>query len=328
MPAIFCVIRLKKSTYMGNDYVGNEQNALKQVLGESFDYFFLPESDLEITLKSIEDTEETILISNSNCRPEDIPPSLAKSLQEKTTLLIHPNSGFDNLPEILKIYQFKRAKLIKGNEVRKIPVAEYILGCLSHAFSVPDFKSKWSEKRNWDRKLVADQNILLVGFGHIGKYLAPILKLMARELEIYDPHTEIDPNYKTQQSFNPQDADVIILAPSLTDSSTGLINASSLNKMKNDIVIINPSRGQVIKETELISFLQANKSAKAYIDVYENEPNDLKAFSGLENVYLTSHIAGVYKNLDQGMINYIAKIVHTYKNNQSLEDYIIKELDQ
>ena len=62
--------------------------------------------------------------------------------------------------------------------------------------------------------------------------------------------------------------------------------------MKDDVLIINTSRGPLIDEEALIAALESGKIAGAALDVFENEPfeNESK-FRTLDNVIVTPHVA-------------------------------------
>jgi (S)-sulfolactate dehydrogenase len=66
--------------------------------------------------------------------------------------------------------------------------------------------------------------------------------------------------------------------------------------MRPDAVLINAARGGVVDELALAQALKAGKLAGAALDVFEKEPLDAAAgavFTGIDNLLLTPHIAGV-----------------------------------
>ena len=58
--------------------------------------------------------------------------------------------------------------------------------------------------------------------------------------------------------------------------------------------IINSSRGGIVNEKDMVKFLKNGHLGGAMLDVFENEPIDnASIFSGIENLILTPHIAGL-----------------------------------
>lgn len=68
-------------------------------------------------------------------------------------------------------------------------------------------------------------------------------------------------------------SDIISLHCPLTPDSQHLINSSSFSKMKKGVMLINTSRGAVIKTIDAIEALKSGKLAYLGIDVYEQEEN-------------------------------------------------------
>ena len=61
--------------------------------------------------------------------------------------------------------------------------------------------------------------------------------------------------------------------------------------MKSSAFFINTSRGQVVKESDLIQALKEGQIAGAALDVRSKEPPGVDAFEKMDNVILTPHIA-------------------------------------
>jgi D-3-phosphoglycerate dehydrogenase / 2-oxoglutarate reductase len=258
-------------------------------------------------LASDDSTLADILITNTHTDFS----SWNKLELENLKMIIHPNSGYDNFPEDF-VKTFK-APIIIGNPIRSSAVAEYILSALfSHYSSIPAH-SQWSKERKWPRKLLSELKVTLIGFGHIGKILQASLQEKVLELHIYDP-------FEGHDEFNTQDSDVVILAAGLNKKSLHLINKNILNTLSPEALIINAARGELIKTQDLVDFLSSNPKAFAVLDVFEKEPNDFSDFKNLKNIILTSHIAGVYKNIGEKTIEFTERIIRDF-TTLSAEDF-------
>ena len=84
-----------------------------------------------------------------------------------------------------------------------------------------------------------------------------------------------------------------------------IIDKKYFSKMKNDVLIVNTSRGEVINEKHLVSFLRKNKKSKYCTDVLSNEIFDHKnspifKYSKKSNqVIITPHIGGMTKEAQE-----------------------------
>ena len=76
--------------------------------------------------------------------------------------------------------------------------------------------------------------------------------------------------------------------------------------------MINTSRGNVINEKDLINHLKKNKSFKAYLDVFSNEPIKNSELKSLNNAFLTPHIGSMTSKSREIMENSSLKSVINY----------------
>ena len=67
-------------------------------------------------------------------------------------------------------------------------------------------------------------------------------------------------------------SDVLGLQMPLMDFNTGIINKENIAKMKDGVIIINNSRGQMVVEQDLADALNSGKVACAGLDVVSTEP--------------------------------------------------------
>ena len=240
-----------------------------------------------------------ILITNTHTNFDLLSDEQIKNLK----LVIHPNSGYDNFS--LDFVKGLKAPIIIGSTIRAQAVSQYILSALLGHYSPISHHNQWDDQRKWPRKLISDLKITIIGHGHIGKILHNTLSSMVKDLTVYDP-------FQNLTQLNHQNSDVVILACGLNSKSRHIINKNFLNAIKESSLIINAARGELIKTNDLINFLKANDEAYAVLDVFEKEPNDFFDFKGLTNIKLTSHIAGVYENIDLHTINFETIVIKDF----------------
>jgi phosphoglycerate dehydrogenase-like enzyme len=109
-------------------------------------------------------------------------------------------------------------------------------------------------------------------------------------------------------------SDYIVICVPLSDGTKELLVGDEFYAALNDnVTLINVARGELIDEAELVNFLKTKKEARYLSDVTYPEPYpDNGALQGLENIFLTPHVAGrrddIWKLLTNRTIEEIKKL--------------------
>lgn len=230
----------------------------------------------------------------------------------KLKLIVHPNSGYDNY-SFEQFHQF-RAPVILGNSIRCHGVAEYSLSCLYQHFCAIPWSREWDPTRAFPkRKLLNELNILLFGFGHVGRIIHESLSAHRCHITVYDPYRFPDQKDKLAQiKSETRNYDAIIMACSLNEINQGLINSEVLSSLNERGCLINAARGKLVSQTDLLEFLSANPQCFAYLDVTEQEPFNPADFETTPNIKLTSHISGVSDSLDQKVLEFEEDVLRDF----------------
>ena len=78
--------------------------------------------------------------------------------------------------------------------------------------------------------------------------------------------------------------------------------------MKKNAILINISRGNIIKEKDLVRALKNRKILGAVLDVFENEPlNKESELWNLDNIIITPHNSFVSEQNERRMYEVILK---------------------
>jgi (S)-sulfolactate dehydrogenase len=115
-------------------------------------------------------------------------------------------------------------------------------------------------------------------------------------------------------------ADVVSLHVPLTEATRHMIGALQLKTMRKHAVLVNAARGGVVDEEALAEALKNNVIGGAALDVFETEPLSAEAgrkFSGLANLLLTPHIAGVTEESNVRVSNLVADLVIAHLEKSS-----------
>lgn len=287
----FEVFRVDTSAYQKDNYGKKEKELLEKIPGISY-----------VNSWDGDGSRPSILITNSFTEMKQ----LKENGLDSVNLIIHPNSGYDNFdPEFVSGVDFP---IVAGNPIRANSVANYILSALfSHLAPIPN-QTTWDKKRSWNRSILSEKKVLLIGHGHIGSIVRKSISHMVKKLEIFDP-------YKNMPNLSVQDVDIVILASSLNPTSRHIINKQILDHLSDDFLLINGARGSLVDIDALVTTLKDRPNAHAYIDVFENEPAELEKYQDIPNITTTSHIAGVYNELDREILNFVKSIVEDFVSN-------------
>ncbi len=187
---------------------------------------------------------------------------------------------------------FSNTPYMFGGEVADLAVAYVIaLARYTHLIDREVKAGHWAKPAGIS---LAGKTVALIGFGDIGKNIAKRLSAMDMVLNIYDPYAKDKERYDNYNFFNfpekLEEADFVILACALTPENKHLINVDSLANMKDEVRVVNVSRGGLIDEKALVEALKSKKVHSAALDVFEVEPLPMDSpLRQFDNIIFGSH---------------------------------------
>ena len=143
---------------------------------------------------------------------------------------------------------------------------------------------------------LSGSRIGIIGYGSIGRYLAPLAKALGMEVLVADPFAI--PNDLTIQHVSLDElmaeADYVVCLAIANEQTENLIDAAALAKMQSHAVFINLSRGNLVDEAALAAALRENRIAGAAMDV-GRAPDQMPSLelAKLPNVIATPHVGGL-----------------------------------
>lgn len=186
--------------------------------------------------------------------------------------------GIDNLN--LKYLKKKKINLSITKKSIIKPVTEHVIGfILSSIKSFNQFnmiiKNNDYQKHSIYPRIrdLEKKKVLIIGLGNIGKRIAKFLKFFNCKISYYDPKVAGFNNYEKINTLNHnlKNFDIVSINCSLNKSTKRLINSSNLKFFKEEIIIVNTSRGGIVDEKSLIT-ASKNKKIIYCSDVFEQEP--------------------------------------------------------
>lgn len=134
----------------------------------------------------------------------------------------------------------------------------------------------------------------IVGLGRIGREVANLVRPLGGRLLGYDPYLgeELDGVERAPSVAALLEAsDVVTLHLPATPETRGLIGAEQLRLMRPSAILVNTSRGALVRTAELAAALRSGQIAGAALDVLEREADDAAEVVGLPGTIVTPHMA-------------------------------------
>lgn len=117
----------------------------------------------------------------------------------------------------------------------------------------------------------------IIGTGKIGAAMCRICKGFGMRIVAYDQYQNPDLDFVEYVDLDTlfAESDLISLHCPLTKETHHLIQESTIEKMKDNVVLVNTSRGALIKTEDLIKGIRNMKFFGVGLDVYEEETNNV-----------------------------------------------------
>lgn len=150
------------------------------------------------------------------------------------------------------------------------------------------------------------KHILIVGFGRIGKRLAPVCKALGMRVTVSD--IALDKKVADDLGVDTVDdwrsilptMDYLSVHVPLDDSTRDLVGEVEIAALPNHAIVINCARGGIMNEAALAAAVQSGKLAATGADVFQTEPpaadNPLLALSDTVSIFTPHNAAGTIES--------------------------------
>ena len=202
----------------------------------------------------------------------------------------------------------KNIEIISAAEGNANAVGEHALGMLLSLLNKIIKSNNEINQNIWEREQnrgieLDGKTIGIIGYGNTGKSLAKKLSGFNVRVLCNDIIEDVSDKYATQVSISEimKRCDIVSLHTNLNDSSFHLINKHFINNCKKSFFLINTSRGECLKTSDVVDGIKTGKILGACLDVIENESksfeflninSDFEYLKKSEKVVLSPHIAG------------------------------------
>ena len=169
-------------------------------------------------------------------------------------------------------------------------VAELTLGFILSALRHIPFLDRQIRVGIWQKRmgrLLNGKIVGVIGFGAIGQRVGELTQALGAAVVYFDPYPK-DVKWAKSLTLDALLAESNIITVHASGSEQ-IIGKKEINRLRDDVILLNLARGGLIDETALYDALANKKVAYACLDVFECEPYT-GPFSLLDNVVLTPHI--------------------------------------
>jgi C-terminal binding protein len=142
-----------------------------------------------------------------------------------------------------------------------------------------NYTDTWQENTIDKLRRVSGLTLGVVGAGRIGTALMRKAKALGMNIMFYDPYK--DSGYEKAIGVNRcydlseflAQCDVISMHTPLTSETRSMVDENFIDNMKQDSILINSSRGEVVKDLDVIyKALKSEKLSAVALDVLPDEP--------------------------------------------------------
>ena len=165
----------------------------------------------------------------------------------------------------------------------------------------------WRDSPTWDKwdpRELTRSTVGIVGASNVGRHVISLLEPFEVEILVADPFldeagaadlgvTKVELDELLRRS------DTVSLHCPSNEATHHILNAEAFALMKDDALLINTARGELVDESALIEELSKGRFF-AFLDVSDPEPSAPDSpLRSLDNVVLTPHTAGCIENCNR-----------------------------
>ena len=261
---------------------------------DSFELINFEESNLKSELREV----DAILLRTAKLSNDVI------SYCKKLKIVSRHGVGYDNV----NIDYLNENNIALGitSTSNAVSVAEHVLTSFLYLSKNIHLSDKLTREGRFNDKSslpnffeLYQKNIVIFGFGRIGRAVAKRCLGFEANVYVYDPF--VSKNVVEENNCKVIDktsglkiADYISIHLPLNNNTKNFINEQELSIMKETAIVVNTARGGIINETSLVNALQNKIILGAGLDVFEKEPPDENhPLFNLDNVILSPHNAAL-----------------------------------
>lgn len=289
-------IVFKITDYIEQDLTWEEEECIN--LGIDFHHYQMRDASPAELIENFKDAD--ILLTNMAGLSAEVIDGL-----DNVKVLLRHGIGYDKVD----VDAATRNGIIFANEATASSedVAEHAVMLMLETFRKKKLQDKalerWIHTRKWSSEGInplhrmKGKTLGIVGCGNIGSLVLEKMSGFGMEILVCDPYLAEKRCEELGIQHTPIDkllgkADIITIHMPVTKETRWFFDLAKFKRMKKMAVIVNTSRGPIIKTEDLKYALKNGLISGAGLDVYEEEPPHAgDEILTMENVILSPHIA-------------------------------------
>ncbi|SDY34886.1 Phosphoglycerate dehydrogenase [Evansella caseinilytica] len=223
---------------------------------------------------------------------------IEKAVKLKWIMVI--SAGLDEMP--FEAIGKRNILVTNARGIHRTPMAEYTMAMMLQAARQTKRLIENEQQGTWERTLAMTElcgtTICVLGTGAIGQEIARLAKAFGmktsginrtgRKVEYFD---RVEPCDNLDVLLT--EADFVVSVLPKTKATDRMLAKKQFHLMKQNAVLINIGRGNVIDDEELIGALTEGSIAHAVLDVFNEEPLPKEhPYWRMKNVTVTPHLSG------------------------------------
>ncbi|MEC9373832.1 MAG: NAD(P)-dependent oxidoreductase [Planctomycetota bacterium] len=204
--------------------------------------------------------------------------------------------------------------VVNTPEANADAVAEFVWACVFDAMRPRLFLDRALSAERWHRvreELIAERQLSdltlgVWGMGRIGRRVARIGAALGMRVVYYDI-VEIEAG--AREGAAPMERDMLLAESHIISlhvdgraENRNMVGTRELNRMREDVLLINAARGFIVDAAALAAFLRERPEAQAVLDVHEPEPfGPEHPLVDVKNAHLSPHIAAATRTAKKNM---------------------------
>lgn len=286
-------------------------------------------------LKVLIEEKPDIIIAGTEKYDKDI-----LDLVPNLKMIARVGIGLDSIP----LKECKKRKIVvtytpdaQSNAVAELTICQM----LNMLRKVQNVSRDMMEKEKWNRYIgreLSNCTVGVIGYGRVGRLVCEMLLGFGADIYINDIDKSKIPTDEDQhrkhncwyieerpKNLIYKECDVITIHVPLKDDKVdnhNMITINELEMMKDNVRLLNLSRGGIINEEDLYKWLSTHPKATVAIDTFKQEPYRDKLAS-LGNAYLTPHLGSCTTTSRLNMELGAAQEVINFINKEPFDNRVI-----
>ncbi len=262
---------------------------------------------------------------------------LSMEIPSKVKAIARAGAGVNNIP--LKTCSERGIVVFNtpganANGVKELVIAGMLLASrdivggiewIEHQEDMSDIQKRAEkEKKHFAGTEISGKKLGIIGLGAIGVLVANAAVHLGMDVYGYDPYISVNAAWNMSRSIHHSrdineiyhDCDYITLHVPATEETMGMINRSTIARMKDGVVLLNFARDLLIDEVAVVEALEAGKFRKYVTDFAT------PAIAKAKNTLVTPHLGASTEESEENCAVMAVQQVRDYLENGNIHNSV------